>query len=92
MIKTCIAAISCIYLSSCEVNQLPINPEIKEVEKGSQTPSKKDIEIKQPITPSEKIISQPKIGQNREKSFNYDLNNIIQGTPKHSFPSENILD
>ena len=91
MKKICIATISCISLSSCEVIELPNNPEIEKIEKGIQTPLKKVKETKQPAPPIEKIISQPKIGQDKEKSFNYDLHNIIQGTPRHSFPSENIF-
>ena len=92
MRKICLVTLICIALSSCEVTQLPKNPEIEEIKKVNQTPTNKGKKTKQPSPLSEKIISQPKVGQNKEKSFNSELNNLIQGTPKHSFLPENILD
>ena len=92
MRKICIVTLICIALSSCEVPQLHNDPEIEEIEKVNQTPTNKVKTTKQPSPSREKIISQPKVGQNKEKSFNSELNNLIQGTPKHPFPPENILD
>jgi len=84
----------CFCLSSCELIQQEENQPDQAVEKievpvnSNENLVKNRTPLQASIKPTTQIIQ---VGQNPDKSFHDIGPNVTQGTPMHSFPTENFL-
>lgn len=83
----------CISLCGCDFSQPVMNPESQEPIETQRTAQPKAKKITPPPSSrSLELKTQPKQGQNSEKSFNDFRRNPVKGRAKLPFPPENLLD
>ena len=82
-----------ISLCGCDLSQPIMNPESQEPIETQSMPQPKAKKIIPPSPPKPlELKTQPKQGQNPEKSFNDFRRNPVKARAKLPFPPENLLD
>lgn len=82
-----------VFFCSCDVTQQKELPKNENPEKVQDDELLADLPVKKSFkTQREEPIKKLPVGQDQKKSFN-DLDSpVIQGTPRHDYPPENLLE
>ena len=83
----------CSFFCSCEITEQQELPKNENPEKVQDDELLADLPVKKSFkTQGEEPIKTLPVGQDQKKSFNDLESPTIQGTPRHDYPSENLLE
>ena len=87
----CIILFLAFFISACEMPKFNIPSHDKDTEESNLDDEfkEKEIDESRPSSTQIKAMNSNKQRQDPDKSFDQDKGQVISGSPKHPFPSEN---